>query len=291
VGTGSASSASNSVTPATTADAPTIGTATRGNASATLTWTAPAGDGGSSITGYAVTPYIGATPQAPQTFNSTATTATVTGLTNGTAYTFTVAAINGVGTGTASSASNSVTPATVPGVPTGIHVTAGKGSVKVTWTAPSSNGGSVITHYVITPSSGPAVTVGPVTSDTVTGLTNGKAYTFTVKATNSVGTGAASARSSSVTPNGLYIVTTTLPAATKGKKYSAVVLKEKNGVGTETWSATGLPKGLTLSSAGVLSGTVSSSDAVKTYAVTVTVKDSSTPTKQTATSKLSLVVG
>ena len=55
---------------------------------------------GRPITGYMVTPYIaGVTAQTAQTFNSTATTETVTGLTNGTAYTFKVAAINSVGTG------------------------------------------------------------------------------------------------------------------------------------------------------------------------------------------------
>ena len=100
----------------------------------------------------------------------------------------------------------------------------------------------------------------------------------------------ASAASKSVTPDGLYITTKTLPKATKGKKYTTVKLAEKNGVGTETWSATGLPKGLTLSWAGSLSGTVSSSDAVKTYTVTITVKDSSKPTKQTATTSYDLVV-
>ena len=86
------------------------------------------------------------------------TSDTVTGLTNGTAYTFTVAAINSVGTGPASAASNSVTPTdprhTVPGAPTIGTATAGNASATVTWTAPASNGGSAITGYVITPSSG-----------------------------------------------------------------------------------------------------------------------------------------
>ena len=201
-----------------------------------------------------------------------------------------MAAVNGVGTGSASAASNSVTLPNVPGAPTTVGVTAGKASVKVTWKAPSSNGGSAITHYVIKSSAGKSVTVGNVTSDTVTGLTNGTAYTFTVAATNAVGTGAASAKSKSVTPDGLYIVTKTLPKATQGKKYAAVTLTEKNGVGTETWTATGLPAGLTLTSAGKLSGTVKKTDAAKTYSVTVTVKDSTRPTKQTASAKLSLVV-
>jgi titin len=109
-GDGPASTASSSVTPAPVPGAPTIGTAKAGNASATLTWTAPSSNRGSAIIGYVVTPYIGITAQTTQTFTSTATTETATGLTNRTAYTFRVAAFNTVGTGTNSAASNSVTP-------------------------------------------------------------------------------------------------------------------------------------------------------------------------------------
>ena len=80
-------------------------------------------DGGSPITSYRITPYIGATAQTAIVTGTTATTRTVTGLTNGTAYTFTVAAINGVGTGADSAASAAITPtaaATAPGAPTGV---------------------------------------------------------------------------------------------------------------------------------------------------------------------------
>ena len=86
-------------------------TAAAGNASATVSWTAPS-NGGSPITSYTVTPFIGTTAQTPTTVtgNPPATTATVSGLTNGTTYTFTVAATNAVGTGPASAASAAVTP-------------------------------------------------------------------------------------------------------------------------------------------------------------------------------------
>ena len=288
VGTGTASAASNAVTPVTVPDAPVIESALAGNAQAALTWSTP-DDEGSAITGYVITPYIGSTAQTAVDVGPV-NSDDFTGLTNGTAYTFTVAAINGVGTGAASAASDAVTPATEPGAPTAVKGTAGKGSVKLTWDAPASDGGSAITGYIITPSSGSPVTVGDVTTSTVTRLTNGVAYTFKVAAINGVGTGAASAKSTSVTPDGLYIVTKTLAGGTDGKKYTSVTLTAKDGVGTLTWSATGLPTGLTLSSKGVLAGTVGKSDSAKTYSVTVTVKDSSHPTKQTATAKLSLKV-
>lgn len=91
---------------ATVPGAPTIGTATAGNTEATVTFTAPASDGGSPITGYRVT-----SSPSGITATGSASPITITGLTNGTSYTFTVAAQNLLGYGPESSASNSVTPA------------------------------------------------------------------------------------------------------------------------------------------------------------------------------------
>ncbi|WP_415856355.1 fibronectin type III domain-containing protein [Sinomonas sp. G460-2] len=91
--------------------APTGVTATPGNGSAVVGWTAPA-NGGAPITSYSVTPWAGGTALAPTTVtgNPAPTTATVSGLTNGTSYTFTVTAANSVGTSPASAPSASVTP-------------------------------------------------------------------------------------------------------------------------------------------------------------------------------------
>ena len=91
--------------------------ATAGNESAVVSWTA-AGSGGSAITSYTVTPYIGSAAQTPVTVSGSppATSATVTGLTNGTSYTFTVSATNSAGTGSASQPSNAVTPIAAPTV-------------------------------------------------------------------------------------------------------------------------------------------------------------------------------
>jgi hypothetical protein len=87
-----------------------IGAATAGDGQATVSWTAPASDGGSAITGYVVTPYIGYFPLAPQVFSSTATTQVVTGLTNGTQYRFRVQAVNAVGASGYSTVTNPVIP-------------------------------------------------------------------------------------------------------------------------------------------------------------------------------------
>ena len=89
----------------------------------------------------------------------------------------------------------SVGGATAPGAPTNVSATAGDTTATVSWTAPS-DGGSQITSYTVTASPGPATAVvngtPPATTATVTGLTNGTAYTCSVTASNALGTGAAS---------------------------------------------------------------------------------------------------
>ena len=124
------------------------------------------------------------------------------GLTNGTAYTFSVHAGNAIGTGTESARSSAVTPATVPGAPTVVSVDARDGRVTVSWSAPAGTGGAAITGYTVTaaPGGATATTDGTTHTADVTGLVNGTAYTFTVTATNSVGTGPASGASAAATP-------------------------------------------------------------------------------------------
>jgi putative nucleotidyltransferase with HDIG domain len=109
--------------PPTAPAAPTGVSARAGNGVATVSWSAP-DDGGTSITSYTVTPHIGSVAQAPQTFASSATSQTITGLTNGTAYTFTVTATNKVGTSPASTPSAPVTPL----VPSALRIVNGTGT-------------------------------------------------------------------------------------------------------------------------------------------------------------------
>jgi hypothetical protein len=131
-GAGPASAPSNAVTPSAPSapGAPTGVTATAGNTSAAVSWTAPTNTGGSAITSYKVTPYIGSTAQTPMTVTGSppATSTTVTGLTNGTTYTFTVSATNATGTGPESAQSNAVTPVAAPTV---TSVTPSQGATNV----------------------------------------------------------------------------------------------------------------------------------------------------------------
>ncbi|HSN35936.1 MAG TPA: peroxidase family protein, partial [Arthrobacter sp.] len=187
-------------------DAPDIGSATAGNSSATVTFTAPAPNGSSAITGFEVVVNTGgAAVQTVTGIAASANNTTVTGLTNGTSYTFQVRAVNQFGAGPLSAESNAVTPGpSVPEVPTGVTAIAGVASATVTWTAPANDGGSPITGSQIEVRTGTtAVTTvsfaDAATSQVVTGLAGGTAYTFVVRAVNAAGASAGSAPSSAVT--------------------------------------------------------------------------------------------
>jgi FtsP/CotA-like multicopper oxidase with cupredoxin domain/fibronectin type 3 domain-containing protein len=195
VGTGPASSPSNAVTPVTVPGPPAVGIVTPGNAQATVAFTPPASTGGSAILLYTVTSSPGGV-----TATGTSSPITVTGLTNGTSYTFTVTAANAVGVGPASGPSTAVTVGLLPGAPAIGVATAGNGQATVTFTPPAANGSSAVTSYTVTSAPGGIKATGAGTPITVGGLTNGTAYTFTVTATNVIGTGPASTSSNAVTP-------------------------------------------------------------------------------------------
>jgi hypothetical protein len=187
-------------------DAPTIGSATNvgtsrafNNGSATVAYTAAA-------TGGPVTTFTATS--TPGSFTGTGTSPiTVTGLQSATSYTFTVSAANANGTFTSAS-SSSITATTVPQAPTiGTASSPTSTTASVPFTA-NATGGSAITGFTATSSPGGLTGTGSSSPITVSGLTAGTAYTFTVTATNANGTSAASSASNSVTPNIPYFLAT-----------------------------------------------------------------------------------
>ena len=188
--------------PQSAPNAPTLTTVTPGAQQLTVQWSVPTQDGHSPITGYIITatPTTGPAP-SPTTVSGTATTATLTGLTNGVAYTVTIQAVNAIGS---SIASNSLTgtplSATDPSAPLSLQGTTGNGQVTLQWLPPTNTGNSVLTGSVIEATYGSGANAGTVTqnvpanvySAVVPNLTNGTPYTFTVVARNAIGASPAS---------------------------------------------------------------------------------------------------
>lgn len=212
-GTGRWFQISNAPPPPAPPGTPTNVTASAGDTVATVSW-APAVDGqpvtsftvhNSFVSGGVAVPDVLVTATAGTTI--VPTSVTVTGLADGISYQFEVRATNSLGSSALSAPSNTVTPfaVTPPGAPTNVVALPGDASASVGWTAPPSNG-APITSYTVTalvagaPTGITAIAGGTATNIVVSGLTNGTTYTFTVAATNSAGTGPASAQSGPVTP-------------------------------------------------------------------------------------------
>ena len=159
---------------------------TSGDGQVSVSWSAPASNGGAAITDYIVQ-YATSSGGSYTTFSdgtSTSTSATVTGLTNNTPYYFKVAAVNSAGTSSYSTVSASVTPKSVP--PVVSSVTAGDGSLTFTWNA-ISHGGDNYRIYWGTDSTfatAYSYTGTTLTSYTVSSLTNGTTYYFRVAGWN-----------------------------------------------------------------------------------------------------------
>ena len=177
------------ITPATTPGSPISPVVTVANGSFTVNWAIPTVDGGSTIIGFTAT----ATDFLGNTFScvisGSGTSCLITGVSNGTSYDITVVATNAVGDSIAADAGYFIAD-TVPSVPMGGSLTAGNTSLTVSWSAPSTDGGSAITSYAATATDGNGnafTCYSKGTSCDITGLTNGTSYAVIVVATNSVG--------------------------------------------------------------------------------------------------------
>ena len=185
--------------------APTGLSATASDGRVTLRWSAPSRDGGSAITRYEYRyredggSYGGWTTVSG---GASATSTTVTGLDNGTAYEFQMRARNDIGPGPESNTASATLAESVPGAPTGLTATGGDGSVTLNWGAPADGGSQILRYEYRYAAAGETysdwATVSGGTSarsHTETGLTNGTEFGFQVRAVNSVGEGAAASDS------------------------------------------------------------------------------------------------
>jgi Fibronectin type III domain len=193
-GQGPASDPSSAVTPqaATTPGRTRLVTAVAGFQQVSVSWAPPASDGNAPITAYRLTtsPFTRTVSVA-----GNARSATLTRLSDGTAYRVLVAAVNGAGRGKPGRSAGVTPEVTVPTAPVGVTAAPVSSGVEVSWQPPLSNGGSTVTGYVVTVTgTTQTITAGASGSSvTVTGLTAGTAYTFQVAATNAQGQGPAEA--------------------------------------------------------------------------------------------------
>ena len=182
-----------------------------------LSWRAPANDGGSAITGYRIevsedgaswsdlvpdssvpdtthrhTGLYGGTTRSDLVPDSSVpdTTYRHTGLYGGTTRSYRVSAINASGMSVASAVATVTTEAGPPGPPRNLRGAGGEKRVALSWSAPENDGGSAITRYEYeVDGSGSWTNAGAELTATATGLVNGQAYAFRVRAANTVGAG------------------------------------------------------------------------------------------------------
>jgi len=181
---------------ATVPSAPQSLLATSGNDSVSLSWSAPASNGGSPVTGYDV--YRGTSPGSesatPLATNISALSYTDASALNGTTYYYTVAAVNAVGVSPHSIEASATPQASVPSAPSGLVASGGNGLVVLSWAPPASDGNSPITGYDVYRGTSPGAESGTplatnvaTTAFTDTSAVNGTTYYYKVAAVNAVG--------------------------------------------------------------------------------------------------------
>ena len=209
--------------------APTSLTATAsGTARINLSWTAPARDGGTPLTGYRIEESPDGTSSWTDLVTDTTNTRTTyshAGLSGGTTRHYRVSAINSNGAGAPSSVDSATTGTSVPGAPTALSARAsGTTQVDLSWTAPASDGGSPVTGYRIEESPDGnsswttlvATTGSPATTYSRTGLPSGATRHYRVSAVNTNGAGAPSNTASTTTGTTVPGAPTSLTAAASG---------------------------------------------------------------------------
>eukprot|EP01083_Nonionella_stella_P234994 826787_1 len=167
-------------TPGTKPKEPTINTVTPGDKKLTIEFTRLTMDGGHRIVNYTLATATGELKSIP-----TGSSFDIKGLTNGKLYTYHLKAHNAMG-GSAPAVITG-TPGTKPGPPTINTITPGDQKLTIEFTPPAINGGYSIDNYTLETISGKLKSTHTESSFDINGLTNGKPYTYHLKAHNAMG--------------------------------------------------------------------------------------------------------
>ena len=194
LGAGTASNASTAVTPATIPGTPTSPSISSGNGSISVSWGAPASDGGDPPLTYTVETQKNS--EAYVNRGTQTSTYTLSGLDNGATYRARISAVNTVGSSATPAVTGDTVPSTVPGAPTISSSSSGDQSYTVNWTIPADNG-AAIDYYEVQITDADEQNWSTIASPNPTGTTqsfsgliNGKTYRTRVRAHNSRGFGA-----------------------------------------------------------------------------------------------------
>jgi fibronectin type 3 domain-containing protein len=185
-----------SATPLAPPSVPLMASARAGDSFVDLQWSSPADDGGSSIAHYRVYRGLVSGPLGIFIELDDVTSFNDTGVANGVTYYYSVGAVNEVGEGERTPEMEAI-PLASPSAPLEVNVTAGNGSVLVTWSPPKDDGGRPVTNYRVY--KGPEgkeeflLLLENTTRFNDTEVTNGQTYSYRVSAVNVVGEGGLSA--------------------------------------------------------------------------------------------------
>ena len=178
---------------------------------------------------YGTTTSYGLSASSTGSFSTGSFQQSISGLTCGTTYHFASFATNIAGTSTSTDQTFTTSAClTAPTSPTSLTATPGNSQISLSWTAPSSNGGSALTDYLIEYKLTSTSTwntfshsASTSTSAVITSLTNGVSYDFRVSAINSVGTSTASGVASS-SPDILATYISAISVSSIGDTYTTI---------------------------------------------------------------------
>ena len=274
------------IVPATVAAAPTNVSVTSGDGILSVSFTAPTDPSGAAVTGYEYSTDGGVTWTARTDSGGTSTSMTIsylstdgtTPLTNGSIYTVSIRATNRISFG-AQSDSQDEAPG-VPNLPTSLSATAGYIQLSVSFTSPSSTGGSSITSYKYSTDNGTTwksrtdsgTTSSPIVitklSSADTNLTAGTTYTVMILAINSNGDGDAS-EAIAATP--LYAALTPTFSGSSTPTSSGFTIQITNYDNAYTWAGTSSASGsVSISGTGLVTVSGLAANTASTVTVTTT---------------------